>query len=125
MNIHHIQPEYSTILFMVICHFLADFTHLSTRWMLSAKAIGSPLFPILCHAAIHGALIGIVSCNPICAVVVLVSHFLIDMMKGKLNVWFPSLKSPSNIWHWYIFGLDQMLHILIILTLPYYAHLAF
>ncbi|MEO6902401.1 MAG: hypothetical protein ABI315_04515 [Bacteroidia bacterium] len=46
---------------LFFCHFLADFTHLSTNWMLSAKRLGKPLFPILSHAAVHAALMGVLA----------------------------------------------------------------
>lgn len=45
----------------------------------------------------------------------LVTHFLIDLWKGRMNKWFPSLQSPTNKWHWVIFGFDQLLHSLIII----------
>lgn len=38
------------------CHFLGDYTHLSTNWMLTAKRLGKPLFPILVHAFVHSIL---------------------------------------------------------------------
>lgn len=41
---------------LFFCHFLADYTHLSTAWMLNAKRFGKPLFPIFIHALVHGSL---------------------------------------------------------------------
>lgn len=107
---------------LLFCHYLADFTHLSMPYMLRAKAIGSPWFPIFQHAMVHALLmcawawwaIGL----PAAVVtygIVLTTHFGIDILKGKLNVWFPKLKSPSNPFHWYVFGADQLLHILVII----------
>jgi hypothetical protein len=43
---------------LFICHFLADYTHLSTAWMLNAKRLGTPLFPIFCHAFVHMFIMG-------------------------------------------------------------------
>ncbi len=43
---------------LFICHFLADYTHLSTNWMLNAKRLGKPLHPILIHAMVHTLLMG-------------------------------------------------------------------
>ena len=41
---------------LFVCHFLADFSPLSTDWMLRSKSKGSPLFPIFVHAGIHALL---------------------------------------------------------------------
>jgi hypothetical protein len=45
----------------------------------------------------------------------LVSHFIIDTWKGKMNVWFPKLSDPTNVAHWTLFGFDQLLHTLVII----------
>lgn len=45
---------------LLLCHFLADYTHLSRPWMLKAKSKGKPVFPIFCHAMVHTILMGIV-----------------------------------------------------------------
>lgn len=47
------------------------------------------------------------------------SHFAIDVLKGKLNVWLPSVGSPANKSHWYIFGADQLAHQLVIVLMVY------
>src|SRR5690606_26867796 len=52
-----------------------------------------------------------------CVLLQLVSHFAIDVWKGKMNVWFPFLADPTNKFHWYIFGFDQYLHALIIICM--------
>lgn len=109
---------------LFICHWLADYTHLSTSWMLNAKRLGKPIFPIFIHACVHGSLMGIfllffVNIQIILLVISIqiVSHFLIDLWKGKMNSWLPLLQSPMNKFHWYIFGFDQLLHTIIILTM--------
>jgi NADH:ubiquinone oxidoreductase subunit H len=51
----------------------------------------------------------------------LVTHFLIDVWKGRMNGWFPALRSPSNKGHWIVFGLDQLLHTLVIIGMALYA----
>ncbi len=116
---------HTTLLFsLFLCHWLADFSPLSTAWMLKAKEKGSPLFPIFVHACVHGGLMSIVFVliNPISDPVWLLpilfqitSHFLIDVLKGKLGVWFPTLADSSNKWHWFVFGMDQFLHTITIL----------
>ena len=85
--------------------------------MLKAKAIGKPFFLIFIHACIHGTLMCIVLLffAPFKIVLLLTSfqiltHFCIDVLKGKLNVWFPALADAKNPFHWYVFGLDQMAH---------------
>ena len=114
------------LILLNIAHFLGDYTHLSTAEMLQAKRIGSPLFPIFLHAITHTVLFGIVLwyftdtiTRFICLGIELISHFAIDVLKGKLNVWFPSLSNPANKFHWYVFGLDQFAHQLIIILIVY------
>ena len=117
------------LLVLFFCHFLADYTWLSTSWMLNAKRIGKPLFPIFIHAAIHtmlmslvlGWFIGFTNTWAYLVIFQWVTHFLIDVWKGKMNVWFPVIQSPANKWHWVIFGLDQYLHAVVIITMAYIA----
>lgn len=106
---------------------LADYTNLSTNWMLSAKRFGTPWFPIFCHALIHATLMSIVIyfwmesyCLKTMLILVtggiqLLTHFLIDILKGKMNYWFPIFQNPANKQHWYLFGIDQMLHSFVII----------
>lgn len=118
-----------TILFgLLVCHFLADFTHLSMPFMLKAKQKGTPQLPIITHASTHGLLmllflltIGInnMFLLYIILTIEIVSHWLIDMLKGKCNVWFPKLKDISYKGFWYMFGFDQLLHISILIILSY------
>ncbi len=51
----------------------------------------------------------------------LVTHFAIDVIKGRMNVWYPSLQNPANYFHWWVFGADQMLHVAVILFMHYLA----
>lgn len=114
---------------LFICHWLADYTPLSTTWMLKAKQFGKPLFPIFTHAAVHAwlmtlVLIWFIGFTNVCIYLIifqLVTHFLIDMLKGKMNSWFPVVQSNTNKWHWIIFGFDQLLHALVIITMSAYA----
>lgn len=94
--------------------------------MLNAKRLGKPFFPIYCHAFVHFILMGLFlriiygewgdSYDLIAKVLYLqlITHFLIDVWKGRMNSWFPSLQSPANKWHWVIFGFDQFLHATVI-----------
>lgn len=121
--------QVSLLLLLFFCHFLADYTWLSTSWMLNAKRLGKPLSPILCHAAIHAllmfAVLGffVVASKTLVLLTAfqLVTHFLIDVWKGRMNGWFPSLQNPANKWHWVIFGFDQYLHAAVIIGMVYIA----
>lgn len=115
---------------LFICHFLADYTHLSTDWMLNAKRLGKPLYPIFTHAFIHASLMLVLLALvfgfsgfklALLFLFQLITHFLIDVWRGKMNSWFPELQSPENKWHWIIFGLDQLLHALVIIKMADYA----
>ena len=115
---------------LFICHFLADYTHLSTAWVLNAKRLGKPLYPIFTHAFIHASLMLVLlalvfgfSGLKLAALFgfQLITHFLIDVWKGRMNGWFPALQSPANKWHWIVFGFDQLLHALIIIAMSLYA----
>jgi hypothetical protein len=120
------------IFLLLTAHLIGDFSPLSTPWMLRAKNTGQPLLPILAHASVHGALMMMVLIffADIKIVLVLVSfeivtHFLIDLWKGKMNIWFPKLKEPVFYMHWTVFGMDQLLHqsviLLIVAYLFYYS----
>jgi hypothetical protein len=115
---------------LFICHFLADYTHLSTAWMLNAKRLGKPLYPIFTHAFIHASIMLVLlalvfgfSGFKLAALFgfQLITHFLIDVWKGRMNGWFPTLQSPANKWHWIVFGFDQLLHALVIIGMSLYA----
>lgn len=114
---------------LFICHWLADYTHLSTAEMLGAKRLGTPLFPIFKHALMHTllmfAFLGFANLGSEKLVLLstfqLVTHFLIDTWKGRMNGWFPALQSPANKWHWIVFGFDQLLHALVIIAMSVYA----
>lgn len=116
----------TTILILLFaCHFLCDFTHLSTNWMLAAKRFGKPLFPIFIHASVHAMLMSLVLLffighTDTWVYLVLFqwsTHFLIDVWKGKMNYWFPELQNPANKWHWIVFGFDQFLHAIVIIIM--------
>jgi hypothetical protein len=114
------------LILLFVCHFLADYTHLSTKWMLDAKRFGKPLYPIFMHAFIHAGLMLVVLALGFgitggllleVYALQLFSHFLIDVLKGRMNGWFPSLQSPANKWHWVVFGADQLLHAIVIILM--------
>ncbi len=103
-------------------HYIGDYTHLSTKWMLDAKRVGKPIEPILAHAMMHCLLVWFIlslfgSSNPGLVLVELITHFIIDVLKGKCNVWFPAVSNPANKSHWYIFGFDQFLHHVVLVVI--------
>ena len=116
------------ILFLLmVCHYLADFTALSTGWMLQAKQFGKPLYPILVHASVHALLMGIVllffvDFNVALRLfgIQLIAHFSFDTLKGRLNGRFPSLQDHAKRGYWMILGFDQFLHHATILVMVYY-----
>mgnify|MGYP000629713577 FL=1 len=91
--------------------------------MLDGKRFGKPLLPILFHAWIHAVLMAVFlklygidwKTVAICYTIQKGTHFIIDVWKGKMNVWFPSLQSPDNKLHWVVFGFDQLLHSVVII----------
>ncbi len=118
------------ILLLFLCHWLGDFSPLQTAWMLRAKADGKLLLPILAHAGVHALLMGICllffSSGYTLLYMALLqwgSHFFIDTLKAKMNVWFPQLHSPSSRSHWLVFGADQMLHHAIMVLMAWYVYL--
>ena len=111
---------------LLVCHYLGDFTHLSRPYMLKAKAVGTPLMPIFWHASVHGLLMWLFvwtvkdfTSGATTYAVVTSTHFAIDLLKGRLNAWYPKLANPVNPWHWYVFGADQLLHILVIILVAW------
>jgi len=118
------------LLSLFFSHFICDFTYLSTNWMLDAKRFGKPLYPIFIHSTVHAVgqllilslLFGITGQKlMILFLIQLISHFLIDTWKGKMNGWLPILQSPSNKEHWIIFGFDQFLHAVVIIFMSHIA----
>ena len=113
---------------LLVCHYVADFC-LTTPMMIRAKADGRNPWPILLHATIHAALMGGClwgygtggSLLWILMVTELLSHFIIDTLKARVSVWFPFLADPSRKPYWIIYGLDQLLHQLVVAAIWYAA----
>ncbi len=122
------ETKFFAILFMLmVCHYLADFTVLSTGWMLKAKQFGKPLYPILAHASVHALLMGFVMLLFVDFNVAfrlfgiqLLAHFSFDTLKGRLNGWYPSLQDNTKRGYWMVLGFDQFLHHATILFMVYY-----
>ena len=97
--------------------------------MLNAKRTGSPFYPILCHAMVHGltmsAVLFLFGIMPMTVLLLFlfqtITHAGIDTLKGRLNVWFPIVSNPANKIHWILFGADQLAHQLVIIYMVYFA----
>ena len=106
---------------LLVCHYLADFC-LTLPSMIRAKADGRRVGPILGHAAVHAVLMGLcllvygVSWRMLLILmgVELVSHFLIDAAKGRFSARFPMLTDQGKKPYWMLYGLDQLLHQLVV-----------
>ena len=114
------------LLILLACHYLADFC-LTTPSMIKAKADGRNVWPILLHAGIHAVLMGLcllmwgVAWEMLLLLMLaeLVSHFLIDTAKGRLTDRFPKLADMQQKPYWMLYGLDQLLHLLVIVCIWY------
>ena len=114
------------LLILLACHYLADFC-LTTPSMIKAKADGRNVWPILLHAGIHAVLMGLclliwgVAWEMLLLLMLaeLVSHFLIDTTKGRLTARFPKLADMQQKPYWMLYGLDQLLHLLVIVCIWY------
>lgn len=63
---------------LFIFHFLADYTHLSTAWVLNTKRLGKPFIPILTYAMVQTLLMGIfLGCSGILNTILLMGFQLI------------------------------------------------
>ena len=113
---------------LLVCHYLADFC-LTLLSMIRAKADGRRVGPILGHAAVHAVLMGF--CMLVYGVswrmllmlmeVELVSHFLIDTGKGRLSAHYPLLTDQGKKPYWMLYGLDQLLHQLVVVGIWWVA----
>lgn len=109
---------------LLVCHYLADFC-LTLPVMIRAKADGRTLWPILLHAGAHAVLMG--GClalwgtgyQLLTALVAteLGSHFAIDVAKGRLTHRFGVLADQQQRAYWMVYGLDQLLHVLVVVLI--------
>lgn len=113
---------------LLICHFLADYC-LTTPQMIEAKTSGKHLLHIGLHAAVHATLMAVVLLAFCVSFVVvsalfaieLISHFVIDYGKGFLGRKFPILGDNTKKPFWVLYGLDQLLHLLVIVAIVCFA----
>ena len=111
---------------LLVCHYLADFCFTFPS-MIRAKADGRNPWPIMLHAAIHSGLMAIcllLWTIPWKAVLLAMAvewgtHFLIDWTKARLSTRFPRLADQQQKPYWMLYGLDQLLHQLVIVGIWY------
>ena len=113
---------------LLVCHYLADFC-LTTPKMIRAKADGRTPWPIMLHAAIHAGLMTIclllwaISWKAVLLAMAVewITHFLIDWTKARLSIRFLILTDQQQKPYWMLYGLDQLLHQLVIVGIWYYC----
>ncbi len=113
---------------LFISHYLADFC-LTWAALIQSKADGQSIRPILMHAGVHAVLMG--GCLLVYGVGArqlliltlfeLITHFLIDTVKAHVSVRFPLLADIKQKAYWVLFGLDQLLHQLVVVAIWYAA----
>jgi len=112
--------------FLLIGHFLGDFTPLSTPRMLEAKASGGPILPIAAHAAVHAVLAGIVvaaiarpapGLTAIAVGLEFATHLALDGARSWMCVRRPALRDPGTNAFWTALGMDQLSHVLVLVAI--------
>ena len=110
--------------FLLVGHFLGDFTALSTHRMQEAKRKGTPIGPIALHALIHAALVGVAVAaiarpDPMLILgavsIEFWTHLGIDWFRGRMTARHPALADPGQPVFWPVLGLDQLAHGLVLL----------
>lgn len=117
---------------LFICHYLADFC-LTWPGLIQSKADGRNAWPIMQHAAVHALLMGV--CLLMCGIGPWLSllmmafewatHFLIDTAKARLSAVFPMLSDARHKTYWMLYGIDQLLHQLVIVLIWYFVLFTF
>lgn len=95
--------------------------------MIRAMADGRNPWPIVLHAAIHAVLMGLCillwatswKTALLAMAVEWGTHFLIDLTKARLSARFPRLADQQQKPYWMLYGLDQLLHQLVIVGIWY------
>ena len=119
---------FTLFILLIVCHFVADYC-LTTPQMLAAKSSGKHMHHIVLHAGVHAVLMGIVfliygielQLVAILFAIELVSHFTIDYLKGLAGRRFPACADMKKKAFWVVYGLDQLLHLLVIVAMMWLA----
>jgi hypothetical protein len=113
---------------LLVAHYVGDFTPLSTGRMLEAKAAGGPISLIGSHAGVQAMLVGLVvgvasgfnlHLVALAVAIEFVTHFAIDLTRGRLGGRFPKMRDPTNREYWWVLGLDQLAHCLVLVLIAF------
>lgn len=113
---------------LLVAHDLGDFTPLATERIREAKARGRPLRLIGMHAAIHAVLVALavmmvvrpsLALLALAAGLELLTHFVIDVAKARVGVRVPSLGDMRTNPFWWLLGVDQLLHLLVLVGIAF------
>jgi hypothetical protein len=116
--------------FLLVAHFLGDFTPLASARMQEAKLSGTPLVPIALHSLVHALLVGVAVAaiaRPVpmfilaAATIEFWTHLGLDWFRGKLSARRPALGDPSQRIFWTALGLDQLAHALVLVGIAFLA----
>lgn len=114
--------------FLLVGHFLGDFTPLSTERMREAKQTGRPVGPIALHALVHAVLAGIAVAAVARPLPMLLlgavaiefwTHLGIDWLRGRLTVRYPAIGDTNERAFWTTLGLDQLAHGLVLVGIAW------
>ena len=109
---------------LLVCHYFADFC-LTMPMMIRAKADGKNPWPIALHAAIHAVMMGAclliygIGCRRILVLMMIefISHFVLDLSKAKISYKFPYWSNNQHKPYWILYGLDQLLHQMVVILI--------
>jgi uncharacterized membrane protein YbaN (DUF454 family) len=104
------------LLTLNFAHFLGDFTPLN-KWMLKAKRYGKPVSSVLAHGAVNSALYMLAALfftDIRMALLVFAietgTHTATEVLKGRINRWFPVVEDRTKAVHWAVTDADRLLH---------------
>lgn len=122
------SPAAVLLAFLLVGHFLGDFTPLASARMQEAKLSGTPIGPIALHALVHALLVGVgvaAIARPLPMVALgavaieFWTHLGLDWFRGKMSVRRPALGDPSQPVFWTVLGLDQLGHALVLVGIAF------
>ncbi len=124
----HVEKMMLLLVGLLACHYLADFC-LTWPALIQSKADARSIRPILLHAGVHAVLMGCcllvygvdARLFLILTLLELITHFLIDTIKAHVSVRFPLLADIKQKAYWVLFGLDQLLHQMVVVAIWYAA----
>ena len=111
-----------------LAHFLGDFTPLN-QWFIEAKRYGKPIGLVAGHGAVNGVLYGLAiwlfldwKAGMFAFGIETVTHTIIDLLKGRINRWFPVVEDTNKPIFWTIMGVDQLLHQIVMIVIVFLCY---